>query len=414
MESTIKKDRWFLAYLPVNSANGLIGPLAPLFITEILLGGVLEYSIFAISSSIATIIGLFLWGWLSDRLKKRKIFVVFGFISLGITSILFGISPNIEFFLGISFLSGFFGSAASPIASVLIMELSERKDWASKISKFSLYASLGQIIGVLLAASLSSIFFTVNSLRYLYYIASFLYIVSGIVALLIIPEPRTKIDRNRVELRSFRVFERIRYFPSHVIHWNFRLTNIDRNLRITLLSFMVMMMGFQLYFVAFPILLKDIGVNNSVFFIIYLGNYIFSAITFTFSGQIANKIGHKRITILAVTTRLFIFPSTILFIILLNHQKALLFDSLLLIYSLLGAMWSFISVGTATLSSNLSKPEQRGIVSGTYNAVQSIGVIVGSSLAGIIVLKYGFYIDFIFADIIVLLGLLSFLKVKSA
>ncbi len=413
MDNKTKKDRWFLSYLPVNSANGLVSPLAPLFITEILLGGVIEYSLFTIISSIATIIGLFLWGWLSDRLKIRKIFVVLGFISLGFTSILFGLSPNFQFFITISFLSGFLGSAASPIASVLIMELSDRKDWSSKISKFSLYASLGQIIGVLLAASLTALIFQNSSLRFLYYIAALLYITSGVVAWIMIPEPQNKIDRNKIELRSFRVIEKMRYFPSHVIHWNFRFSNIDKNLRTVLFSFMTMMIGFQLYFVAFPILLKEIGVNNTVFFIIYLGNYIFSAITFTFSGQIANRIGMKRITILAVIMRLIIFPSTIFFIISLNHNRALLFDSLLLIYSILGALWSFISVGTATLSSNLSKPEQRGVVSGTYNAVQSFGVIVGSSLTGLIVVKYGFDVDFIFADLIVLLGLMFFSRIKS-
>jgi len=174
-----------------------------------------------------------------------------------------------------------------------------------------------------------------------------------------------------------------------------------------------MMMGFQLFFVAFPILLKEIGVNNTVFFLIYLGNYIFAAITFTFSGQIATKIGYKKVTSLAVITRLIIFPSTTFLIILLHNDKAILFDSLLLVYSLLGALWSFISVGTATLSSNLSKPEQRGVVAGTYNAVQSIGVIVGSSLTGLIVTRYGFSIDFFMADLVVLIGLLLFIRVNG-
>jgi Arabinose efflux permease len=413
MDKKVPRDKWFLAYLPVNSANGLVSPLAPLFITEILLGGVVEYSLFTIVSSISTIIGLFLWGYLSDKLKKRKIFVVLGFISLGITSVLFGLSPNVLFFLSVSFLSGFLGSAAAPIASVLIMELSERKDWSNKISKFSLYASLGQIIGVLLAAGLSLIFLQSSSLRMLYYIASILYITSGVAAWLLIPESKSMIDRNKVDIRSFRVFEKIRYFPSHIIHWNFKFTNIDKNLRITLISFMIMMMGFQLFFVAFPIQLKEIGVNNTVFFLIYLGNYIFAAITFTFSGQIATKIGYKKVTSLAVITRLIIFPSTTFLIILLHNDKAILFDSLLLVYSLLGALWSFISVGTATLSSNLSKPEQRGVVAGTYNAVQSIGVIVGSSLTGLIVTRYGFSIDFFMADLVVLIGLLLFIRVND-
>ena len=143
------RDRWFLSYFPMNTSAGITSPLAPLFITELLAGGAFEYSIYVIVASLATILGLVVWGSLSDRLGKRKMFVYIGFISLAITSLLFSISFNIEYFVIISFLSGFFGSAATPVSSILIMELAERKDWSVKISKFSQYNSYGNIAGVL-------------------------------------------------------------------------------------------------------------------------------------------------------------------------------------------------------------------------------------------------------------------------
>jgi MFS family permease len=91
----------------------------------------------------------------------------------------------------------------------------------------------------------------------------------------------------------------------------------------------------------------------------------------------------------------------------------LLFVGLLLIYSLLGALWAFISVGTGTLVSNLSKPEERGRVSGTYNAVQSFGAVLGSALTGLIVIRFGFYVDYIIASIVVIAGLTIFLRERT-
>ena len=42
----------------MNTSAGITGPLAPLFITELLAGGIIDYSIYVVVSSIASILGL--------------------------------------------------------------------------------------------------------------------------------------------------------------------------------------------------------------------------------------------------------------------------------------------------------------------------------------------------------------------
>ncbi len=412
MENRTKGDRWFFSYFPGNTAGGLSSPLAPLFITEILGGGVLDYSLFTIFSSIASILGLFLWGYLSDKLKKRKIFVVMGFASLSITSLLLSFSFSVFYFITISFLAGLFGSATSPVVTVLIMELTDRKDWTYKISKFSQYSSYGQIVGVVFAAIFTGYIYNFTTLRYLYIAAFLFYVIAAVMSYILVPEPKAKVKREEVEIRTFRVIERMRYFPSSIIHFNLHFKNLDRDLKRIILGFFIMMTGFQIFFVAFPILLKELDVNNTVFFLIYLGNYIFAAITFNFSGGLNSKFGNKRITFISVLARIFIFPSVIL-IVSLVHPRPLLFILLLLIYSILGSLWSFISVGTATLVSNLSKPEERGRVSGTYNAVQSFGVVIGSIATGFIVSNLGYDINFVVASAVTAVGLLIFMRIKG-
>ncbi len=413
MERPPGKDRWFLSYFPMNTSSGIASPLAPLFITELLAGGAIEYSVYVIVSSIATILGLFVWGNLSDRLGKRRIFVFIGFISLAITAVMFALSFNIEYFITVSFLSGFFGAAVIPVSSILIMELAERKDWSMKISKFSQYNSYGNIAGVLFSALYTGAFPNPSMLRYLYLVTFAFYIGSAVLGYLYIPESPRKINRDEIPLRAFRVIERVKYLPSQLIHFNFHFRSLEKDLQLILIGFLIMMTGFQLFFVEFPIMLTaNLHVSSSVYFLIFLGNYLFGAITFGFSGHTTMKYGNRRVATIAVITRILIFPSTVALVALVTFRP-LLFVGLLLVYSLLGALWAFISVGTGTLVSNLSKPEERGRVSGTYNAVQSFGAVIGSALTGIIVTRFGFSVDYFMASLVVIAGLLIFLRVRS-
>ncbi len=340
-------------------------------------------------------------------------FVFIGFVSLALTSIMFSLSFNVEYFIAVSFLSGFFGAAVTPVSSILIMELTERKDWSMKISKFSQYNSYGNIAGVLFSALYTGAFPKASMLRYLYLVTFVFYVASAVLGYLFIPESSTKINRDEVPLRTFRVIERVRYLPSQLIHFNFHFRNLEKDLQLILIGFLIMMTGFQLFFVEFPIMLtNDLHVSSSVYFLIFLGNYLFGAITFGFSGHTTLKYGNRRVATMAVIARIIIFPSTVALVALVTFRP-LLFVGLLLVYSVLGALWAFISVGTGTLVSNLSKPEERGRVSGTYNAVQSFGAVIGSAFTGIIVSKFGFSVDYFVASLVVIVGLLIFLRIRS-
>lgn len=413
MRNTSGRDRWFLSYFPMNTSAGVTSPLAPLFITELLAGGIVDYSIFVVVSSIATILGLMVWGNLSDRLGKRRIFVLIGFVSLAATAVLFSLSFNTAYFVAISFLSGFFGSAATPVSSILIMELAERRDWPLKISKFSQYNSYGNIAGVLFASVFTGIFPDVYLLRYLYLFAFAFYVISAILGYLYIPESKTRISRDEVPFRVYRVIERMRYLPSQLIHFNFHFRELDRDLKLILVGFLVMMTGFQLFVVAFPILLRSLEVPSSVYFIIFFGNYLFGAIAFGFSGRTSLIYGNRSVATVAVLSRILLLPALIGLIALTLPHRTMLFAILLVVYSLWGALWSLISVGTGTLVSNLSRPEERGRVSGTYNAIQSFGAVLGSALTGIIVTGIGYSPDFLIASALVAVGLLIFTRERS-
>src|SRR3970282_593777 len=94
-----KDDRWFYAYLPNGMAGGATSPLIPLF-TRVLGGSVADVGAVAAAASIASVPAFMAWGSLSDRLHRRKVFVLIGFLGLALSLFLMGISRNVADFYG--------------------------------------------------------------------------------------------------------------------------------------------------------------------------------------------------------------------------------------------------------------------------------------------------------------------------
>ena len=79
-EENYSNNSWYLGYLASNAAGGLTTPLIPLFITFYLGLNVFDVGITSAIASSASVPALIFWGLLSDRYKKRKVFILVGFI----------------------------------------------------------------------------------------------------------------------------------------------------------------------------------------------------------------------------------------------------------------------------------------------------------------------------------------------
>src|SRR3989304_4559037 len=91
-----KDDRWFYAYLPNGMAGGATSPLLPLF-TRILGGSP------------------------AARLRRRKVFVLIGFLGLAISLLAMGFSRNVADFYLANLLVGVLGAASAPVGTGTIL-----------------------------------------------------------------------------------------------------------------------------------------------------------------------------------------------------------------------------------------------------------------------------------------------------
>src|SRR5436309_10326410 len=117
-------SHWFYSYLPQGVAGGATSALIPLFAYA--LGGTLfTVGIIAAATSLASVPAFILWGSLSDRFARRKVFLLIGFVGSGIALFAMAVSGNMSQFYLANLLAGFLGAASGPAGTVLLMERSE-------------------------------------------------------------------------------------------------------------------------------------------------------------------------------------------------------------------------------------------------------------------------------------------------
>lgn len=405
---------WFTSYLFSNISGGLISPLIPLFVVLYLHSNVGYFGIVSAVSSAASVPALIFWGNLSDRLKKRKIFILIGFIGSFLSLLLIVVAKTLEMYMITLVIFQFVAVASTPVATILILESTVEKKWPNVMSTFNIFSYIGLISGLALGLVLMDAYADLGYgiLPDLYIVAAVIYLAAGISAIFLLPEPVRKLHRNTGPLSnifSLRTTEKIRYFPSQVIHTiTFRKNNGTKKLAGRTKKYIFytgfLMFAFQLFFIPFPVFMIDkLGGTQNEIFIMYLLNDLASAVAFLFSGKLLNTIGIGKTLGIALFSRVgIIFMATLL---------ALFFDSIsfsiyfgVAIYSIMGLFWSFISISWSTSISKLALPENRGKAIGYYNSFLGIGQIISGVSAGLIALYFGYSVTFALAAITVLAG----------
>ena len=113
-------SHWFYSYLPQGVAGGATSTLIPLF-AYALGGSLLTVGIIAAATSLASVPAFILWGSLSDRTARRKIFLLIGFLGSGLALFAMALCGTMSQFYLANLLAGFLGAASGPAGTVLLI-----------------------------------------------------------------------------------------------------------------------------------------------------------------------------------------------------------------------------------------------------------------------------------------------------
>jgi MFS family permease len=422
-DSRGKSDRWYYTFLPYNVGGGSTSPMIPLFVTEALKGTVAQVGIVGAISSLASVPANIIWGNLSDTTRKRKIFVLIGFLGLAIALLTMGLSMDMGTYYFGNFLLGAIAAAAAPVSTVIILESFAKEEWAKRIGDFSKISGIGWVLGLVLgtiwlqlASDDGSI---ATAMRGLFITASALCIVSVLLALKWVPEPTRKMERGEAveEVPPSKLihFERGRYAPMKIMHImkvgakNLSPRNFPHSLKLYYIVTFLAFTGFLTFYTAFPIFLKrELGLTISEVFIVYLASSITSALTYSLAGRWTSLVGGKRIQTIAFTGRILLFPAVYL-VAFMDLKFWPMMALLCILHAGIGFCWANLSVAGNTIVSRISYRDFRTESLGAYNAIMGIGSIAGSLVGGFVAFSLGYEAAFMVASAFVVFALILLL-----
>lgn len=357
------------------------------------------------------------FSWRKINVSKKTINLLFLFLILilGLSSILLSFS-NSYYLVLVAF--AIFASSLSILNPLTISLISRRVKRESEISlKYNYYNSLGSTIGYLLAG----MFVGIINLNYLLLFLVLVVLMNGLSL-------KGKLDYDTPKIltgplphhHSFQViidiFDKVIDVKYDVFYLRLFLRKLSLNLKrryfLTELGIFVFFIGVGLFFTPLPSMLLLAGLSKRDIYLEYAFFNLFSVIGFQSLGYL-NLTFEKMYGILSIATfaRCVLFTMPVL--IFLGFVEAnLWFITALMI--LVGYTWAFLGFTMLGILLYLVPHSEKARAASSFNAITSMGTVIGSLLATLIVSELGIGYSYLFSGLFATIALALFLKARSA
>lgn len=385
-----------LSVIPANIAYGPLSILVTLYILK-LGGGILDVSYAITLSGMISIPAVFLWGFITDIVNKRKALIVFPYFFTGIliAGLLFvkSIYGVIALYAVISFVNA---ATGAPI-NLLIMENGKRNGWTHSFSLLQTLASLGATVGYVVAWAITG----VASLGMLIVVLAVASVASALIAARTISEPASL--RKRVSINKSMNYFLYRLVgiphmvvripnPMNIRKWfEFRdIAGGKRNLVIAFyaISF-IFFFGSSVFNTEYPVGLKIGGLTESAIFFVVLSAMVIQTLTFYYYDKFTKNLNLKAASWLALLLRGFSY--VVIGIAFVSLRGFDFFTGNFLFYIMASGVAYAIYYPTsyAILFKTLGS-KGRGSAIGIYSSLIGIGSFTGSLVSGWLAVAYGF------------------------
>jgi MFS family permease len=390
---------WRLGFFFHETAFGLLSVFIPLYVVT-LGGSLVDIGIMASVALFAAIPASLFWGYICDRTRRYKLYILLSFISATILLYLFTLITSIGLFVVLYAVMSALHVAHEAPKNVLIAEHYSREEWEKSYALYEGFTEIGWLLGLLLGFLVSSLGFNSNSILLL---CSGLNLTAFILSIFLVADPMLIFERRLVSIeKKIDRTSRSVWAASKVLDG----MPLREKLRgESFLAFGIGLLLFSLassiFFTPLPIFFsQQLALPASMVFAVYMLNSGGGVAGYFFAGKSTMHTEEK-----VRIRRIVLFRSALVFLLVALVQIAVYPTvTAAVILILMGFAYALYHVSTLSLSMELIPTGRTGL----FDVLVSAGGACGSFLGPLLAQMFGFLPQFLIASAIFFLAYVIF------
>ena len=395
---------WLLAFVPINAATAGFGVVLPLLILIPLHGSWANVALAATLFNSAVILMSVVWGHLSDRYPRRRLFLVVNYAGYAVLYLLLTHVGSVETLYLIYTVIGVIAPAGASASNLLILEKFTEGERAHAFASFQEMSMIGSIVGLLVGY-----FWTLanGELTALLYILGALALVSAIAIWFGIREAERTLTTAQVARHPESLLSRIRtvtayrlaipFFPKRP---NLGPTPLRRlrvwareelhhELPLILIASFLFNFSANLYNISYTPFLYSAGLTAASIFLVNLSNNFAQTLTFPMTGGLSNRVGPDKLVQRATYLRSIGYLATAGFTFVIFSEPSA-FAANVGVYAILGGAIAVYTTASSLMLFRGLAGRDAGSVLGVNSALGGVAAVLGAALSGVLSV-YGSY-----------------------
>ena len=387
---------WRLGFFFHEMGFGLLSIFLPLYVTgPVIRGSLVDVGIMASIALFLAIPASFLWGYLCDKTRRYKRYILLSFLASTALLYLFTLSRDVSLLIVLYAAMAVFHVAHEPPKNVLIAELYSREDWERTFAFYEGFTEVGWLIGLLLGFFMSN--YGVSPINTLF-VVSGLNLVAFVLSAMLVTDPLLVFERGLVGI------EKTIDFTFHgVLLASKILDGISVNERLKRENVGAFCGGLILFslatstlFTPMPIFISDIAraanLPGSTVFAIFALNSCGGVLGYAIVGKWSAKSMGK-----ASISRIMMLRSLLAFLLIAVLQiPAYTIGLASMILILMSFAYAIFLILTLSISMELIPAGKAGL----FNVMVGIGGVCGSFIGPFIAQTFGFFYVFFLAGVV--------------
>jgi MFS family permease len=390
---------WRLGFFFHEIAFGLLSVFIPLYVVSQAIGGSLvDLGIMTSAALFLSIPASFFWGYICDKTRRFKLYILLSFISATAILYLFTFATNVLTFIILYAVMSMLHVAHEAPKNVLIAEHYSREEWGKSYALYEGFTEIGWLIGLLVGLFAAAIALSPN---YILILCSGLNLAAFVLSIFLVADPVLIFERRLVSIEK-----KIDFTYRGVGTFSKLMDGVSIREKLKTESFpafgaalALFSLASSLFFTPLPIFfVQELSFPTSMVFMVYMLSSGGAVVGYFLAGRSAASSGAK-----AYMRRMVLFRSSLVFLLVIVVN--FVFSTTLLasvILFMLGFAYAFYYILTLSLSMELI-PAGR---SGLFDGLVGLGAASGSFLGPFLAETLGFLPQFLIASFVFLLAFL--------